>query len=219
MKPRVIFFDAHGGIIDDIETAFRAFQDVFSYFHREPPSISEYLLTLELDGWDMMPQFTRKGITVFAEEIYGLMCQAYALRLRHSDVQLMPGIRELLKIVYKKKILGILLSRYPEDVVSPIIHDADIDTFFGLEMFGEENPEVSIEWALKIENMHTKPSILPAECVFLSPNPFLLLQAKRMGVYTVALIREPIPAYFSRLARPNNEIDDILKLLSIIEKP
>ncbi len=216
MQPRIIFFDAHGGIIDDTDIALCAIRDVFSYFHREPPSVAEYLLALELDGWDMTPQFVRRGIASPAEEIYDLMSRAYVLRLRNAGIILSPGVRKILETEQTKKVLMVLVSRYPEGVIAPFILDAGIASFFGFEIFGEDDPKRPIDWVLKIENMHTTPPILPNECVFISPNPFALFRAKRAGVRTIALIRKPIPPYFPRLAQPDNEVDDPLKILELI---
>lgn len=216
MRPKIIFFDAHGGIMDDTDIALCAVQDVFSYFRREPPSINEYLLALELDGWDMTPQFARRGISSSAEEIYDLMFRAYVLRLRNAGVILLPGVREVLEAEHARGILMVLISRYPEDVLAPFFLDAGVAPFFGFECFGEDDPKGPIDWILKIENMHTTEPILPSDCILISPNPFSLFQAKQAGVRTIALIQKPIPPYFPRLARPDHEVTNPLEILELI---
>lgn len=216
MQPRIIFFDAHGAILDDIELEFRAIQDVFSYLRLQAPaSLTEYLMEVELDGWDHLRLFERRGAHVSAEELHGLICQAYASRLRFSPPELLPGIPDILENLHRLDILAVLLARHPEEVISPVLNDRAIESFFGFKCFGEQYPTKTMRWVVKIENMHLKQPILASDCVLVSENPFWLRNAKHAQFHTVALLHEPMPPYFPRLARAEKELNDIRMILEL----
>lgn len=214
MQPKVIFFDAHGALLDDIETEFLAIQDVFTYLHLQvPSSLTEYLLEVELEEWDHHRLFERRGSPVSPGQLNELIDRAYASRLRFFPPQLLPGVRDILEYFHRREILTVLLSRHPEDVVSPLLNTFGINPFFGFECFGEESPVKIIKWVLKIENMGLQQPIMPGDCALVSGNPFWLRDAKRAELHTIAIVREPVPAYFPHLARPEMELDNLIKIL------